>query len=332
MKLTNIKTLSIIIIGGILISVLVIIIIIRKNEKNLDSPISQTSFSSSFPSLTKEGLSLTGVTKWVENEKYFLFEVDNAVQLEKVKQLAGEKGYKLIYSKEGSIYNWKVKDRQIIYDLSTNILTIFGNDVLAINSSESVTAETFSKLVNKQFNLNLKYELFQTSDGSNGEKVYYLKRLLDEKNLVEMDNPNQQTDLIALKNGKVIYAKLLLTQFVKTEKIVPLLSKTDLEKYINQPTYPKAIIPNLEILSNEPEYKQMAYSEKEWNKIYRSFGNCEVDKISVVYLFKMMSQEYLTPVFRLEGQCKIVFKEKDFFVPSIWYVNAITPELISTEK
>lgn len=331
MKIKNIRNLGIIALGGILIAIIMVFLLTRQKEEELDSIISQESISQSITSLSNQELSLQGISKWVENEKYYLFEVDNTVQLEKVKQLAEEKDYKLVNTKEGFSYKWEDNGKQIIYDLSTNILTIVGEDILTFNTKDSFTSESFSQLVSKYFDLNWKYELFHTEKGFNGETVYYLKRFIDEKILIEIDNPKQQTDHIALKNGKVIYAKLLLAKFVNTNKITPLVSQAELNTYINQPEYSKSITPDLDILNKEPGYIEIAYVQAEWDKIYRSISNCEADNISVVYLYKKMSQQYLTPVFHIEAQCEIAFKEKEFFVPAVWFVNAIEPSLIISD-
>jgi len=305
-----------------------IFILSKKKEKDyLATPIEQTTLSKS----AKKVL-FNNQTKWSVDSNYYLWEVKKDVKLEKIKEIANAKNFQLKYSKEGYTYQWEKNSDKIIYNLSTNILTILGSDIITLEDLSSVTSETFSSIASKYFNSDWDYEIFETEKREKGETVYFAKRIIDKRNRIEIGSHKHQTDYIAIKNDQIVYARFLLAEFGNTKQIVPLLPQKELEKYVNQDKYPKSVYPKTDVLNNDPVFEDIEYVTNEYNKVLGSINNCQVENTNIVYLYQNISQKYLTPVYRLDTICQMTYKDNSYFVPSIWYVNAIEPNLIISEE
>ncbi|MGI6484115.1 MAG: hypothetical protein ACOX0R_00615 [Candidatus Dojkabacteria bacterium] len=318
-----------IIIIGIILIILVIGVVIflflnnKRKENYVITPIHQTSLSS-----TDKEISLKDY-KIVEDERKFsLWEVRNDLELTKIKEIANDSGLELNFESDGYFYQWIKGEKFMTYNLETNTLIISGEDIIKVESSD-LSNSIFSQLINQYFGFDWKYEVFETIKVGDNVTKYYAKRYIGE-NLMEKDYWDNQTDNIVVKDGKIISANLLLTQFTNTNKIIPLISQKELSKVINQSEYPKTNYFDFGVLWKEPNHEEMLYVSEEWEKIKKSVRDCKADKISIVYLYKDMSQKYLTPVYKIEAQCNMTYKGNDYFIPSTWYANAVNPELILT--
>lgn len=327
----NIKNKKIALYVAIILLFVAIVTIIILNTKNknqyLSEPVPQKALSTSTKSV-----SIKDLAKWVDNEKNFLWEVKDDIQLEKVKQISEENGLKLIRSDESRVYHWLKNPKQIVYNISANILTVTGSDLLSVTDLTEVNSQTFNELFKKYFGLDFSFEVFKQEQRDTGETVYYAKRYIDEDSMIEIGSYMNQTDYIAVKGGKIVYAKLLLAEFSNTDKIVPLISRAQLDEFVNQTDYPKDFYPKMDALNGDPVFEAIEYIDSEYKKLLNSLNNCQTEDIQVVYLYKNMSQKYLTPVYKLNVLCSAEYKEKKYTIPGIMYLNAISPELISTEK
>lgn len=311
-----------------MVAIVAVIILNTKNKNQyVTEPIPQNAISTS-----NKNVSLKNLAKWVENEENYLWEVKNDIQLEKVTQIAEDNGLKLIRSDEGTVYHWAKSPKQIVYNLSANILTVTGSDLLLVDDLTNVNSQTFSELFKKYFGLDFLFEVFQNEQRDSGETVYYAKRYIDESGMIEIGSFLNQTDYIAVEGGKIVYAKLLLAEFMNTNKILPLISRAQLEEFVNQIDYPKDFYPKMDVLNGDPIFEAIEYVDSEYKKLLSSINNCQSEEIQVVYLYKNMSQKYLTPAYKLNVLCSAEYEEKQYSIPGVMYVNAIRPELISTEK
>lgn len=312
----------------IVIVAILILLLFRKNkDEYITTPIHQTSISTS----TKKVL-FEKVNNIQKEDEYYLWEIKNSLQLEKLKKLANDNGLELIYSREGITYQWEKNQKQIIYNLVNNTVTIIGENIISSDDLSSISSSTFSDIAKRYFDLDWRYEVFQTEKRDAGETVYYAKRILDNKNLIEMGGHNHQTDYLAVKNNRIVHAKLLLADFINTGKRVPLISQKELDIYANQKNYPKDFYPQTDILNNDPVFEEIEYVEEEYKKLLDSINNCQTENIKIVYLYKNMAQEYLTPVYALDSQCQAQYKDKQYFIPAVIYLNAIDPNLIIAEE
>lgn len=310
-----------------MVAIVAVIILNTKNKNQyVTEPIPQNAISTS-----NKNVSLKNLAKWVENEENYLWEVKNDIQLEKVTQIAEDNGLKLIRSDEGTVYHWTKSPKQIVYNLSANILTVTGSDLLLIDDLTNVNSQTFSELFKKYFGLDFLFEVFHNEQRDSGETVYYAKRYIDESGMIEIGSFMNQTDYIAVEGGKIVYAKLLLAEFMNTNKILPLISRAQLEEFVNQIDYPKDFYPKMDVLNGDPIFEAIEYVDSEYKKLLNSINNCQSEEIQVVYLYKNMSQKYLTPVFKLNVLCSAEYKEKQYSILGVMYVNAIEPSLIISD-
>ena len=216
----NKKNIWILVIIIVVIAIsLVIYFFTRGEDKYPDQPIEQKS-------LTSSDLNI-GVNKFVEpkDSKYFLWTVSNSVKLNSVQKMIQSlsSNFELVNSEEGAYYNWKNGTDEILYDTLKNYLLFNHSEGILMDEAE-INANSFSKFVKRFFDVDWKYNVFKNEKGSNGETIYYAKRILEENINIEVREHNQQTDYLAMKDGKVIYGKLLLTEFEKTYIQLPLIT------------------------------------------------------------------------------------------------------------
>lgn len=314
-----------IIIGLIVIvpTILLIIFLLSSKEGKYPSePIWQKSLVSD-----NQNIELSD-TEIDSNQEYFLWEISESVKLDAVKDMVNSLGdsFKLDEYQEGIFYLWKSGEDSVFFDLDKNYLLFEYSKGIEINEAE-IGDRAFGRFVNGYFNSNWNYKVFKTDKGSNGETIYYAKRVLFGDTLVEVREHHQQTDYLALKDGKVMYGKILLTDFVKTDVKVPLISKEDLTKYLNLPNYPKETYPQYSGLGSSL-LEEIDYLSATFEEVGDSLSECKSTSSSLIYYYKSFNQELLTPVYKLELQCKIMYKEEEYSVPAISYVNAIHPDYV----
>lgn len=327
----NKKGILILIIFIILFTVIGLILLFsnrRKGTKTLNEPIKQEVLNTA--SNKKVVVKVEGVRS--KEQVFNLWKVSNKVKLEDVRNIANGLGLKQGISEEASFYNWGSGNKKINYNVITNTLFILGDNILTLDSLNDVNASTFSDLVKKYFNYEWDYDMFYSDKLKSGETVYYARRYLFQDIRIEIDSHNQQTDYIAVKDGKILYAKLLLTEFVDSNILLPIISHGELANYINQPKYPKSIYIKRDIFNNDPVFESMEYIPSEYEAFNNSVNDCKSDNISLVYLYKNMNQGNLTPVYKIESVCSATYKNKSYSVPAVVYTNAINPNYVISNK
>jgi len=317
----NILILVIIIVVVIVIS-LVIYFFTKGENKYPDQPIEQKS-------LTSSDLNI-GVNKFVEpkDSKYFLWTVSNSVKLNSVQKMVQSlsSNFELVDSEEGVYYNWKNGTDEILYDTLKNYLLFNHSEGILMDEAE-INANVFSKFVKNFFDVDWQYNVFKNEKGSNGETIYYAKRILEENINIEVREHNQQTDYLAMKNGKIIYGKLLLTEFEKTDIQLPLITSQQLIQYINADEYPKEIYPQLNAL-RDSLLKEIDYLSEDLEEVLNTLKNCESTSSDLIYYYKSFDQKYLTPVYKLDALCEVSYEDEVYSIPAIAYVNAIDPQYV----
>jgi hypothetical protein len=311
-----------IIIFFLLLSVLLFILLRNGGTKYPEQPIKQDSILQ-----TEDEIDLGSTT--IDNQgEYFLWQISNQVKLEAVQDMVASLGteFTLEDSQDGVFYKWSSDDDQIFYDITKNFLLFQYSEGIQFDSVE-LTDTTFSTFVNKYFKEDWKYKIFETEKGTNGETIYYAKRILSDDIYVESREHNQQTDYLALKDGKIVYGKILLTKFTTTDIQLPLISQEQLNTYLNLKEYPKEIYPQYSALEDSL-LSQIDYLSDEFEELAETMANCKSTSSEVVYLYKSFDQELLTPVYKLDAQCELTYEEKQDSVPAIAYVNAIDPEYV----
>jgi hypothetical protein len=189
-------------------------------------------------------------------------------------------------------------------------------------SEVELTKHSFNRFVKKYFGEDWNYILFDKEKRSGGEIVYYAKRLINDSDTIEMREHKGQTDYLALKDGKIVYGKLMLTVFGQSGYKVPLVSQDNLRSYLLQDNYPKEIYPRFDLMSgsllSEVDYLSPAFME-----VAESVDNCTAREVSIIYYYKSFQQGLLTPVYKLSLDCDISYKKQVYSIPTTAYVSAI---------
>jgi len=317
-----------IIIGSVvifLIIVVVLLIVLFQNRlKYPEEPISQQSLSKDTKSIS------LGATKIETGGDYQLFQLSNDTKYSYANDLARILDLKLSTSEEGEYYNWSNSNGSIMYDISKNVFIFELTNGIEWGDAE-LTETSFNRFFKTYFGEDWKYKIVGSEKRSGGETVYYANRYINGDNIVEMREHNQQTDMLALKDGKIVSGKLLLTIFTPMDYKVPLISEDSLRTGIKEATYQKEIYPQFSSLQDNILQK-VNYLSTDFEEIADSLDNCSSSNSSVVYYYKSFDQLLLTPVYKLTLQCDIVYDKVIYSVPAIAYVNAIDSQYLSVPE
>ena len=315
---------SILVVALLLLSTIAIYNLFLKETSNYpEDPVEQKSLTPSDGRIDTAGMIVDG------DVEQYIWQISNQVKLDLVREMVDSLngGFKIIDSEEGEYYQWSNGRDEILFDISKNYLLFQYTEGITFNEAE-ITNNSFSNFVNQYYKEGWKYDVFKSEKSPGGEIVYYAKRLLTEDLVVEAREHYQQTDYLALKNGKIVYGKLLLANFIQTDILVPLVDTGSLSKYLNLPEYPKEIYPQYGALSGTVLDK-VDYLSEEFEEIAESLDNCKAITSKVIYLYKSFDQDLLTPVFRMDVECEITYDNQAYSVPAVAYINAIDPEYVT---
>lgn len=316
----NKKTIIIIvsIIIFLLLGIALYFIFANKEKEIISGPVHQPSIPT-----TNTKVQINLGKSVVNRGNYEVFRVEPKFKLEIVKNLALNSGFKLVTSDEDVYYMWRRENDLISYDVISNKLAFSGNNIFTL---QTIDENLFSEMAKKYFEEDWQYNV-SSEEGKTGEITYIAYRKLGESLHVESRENKNETDKIVVENGKIISGSLTLTSFQGTGEYLPLLSKEELSKYINQSEYPKEILPSYETLNSVMD---LAYKQG-YEDIYKTLENCSVDKISIVYYYKNITQEVLTPVYKAISICQVEYEKKKYEIPATIFVSAIEPSHILTD-
>lgn len=284
-------------------------------------PVEQTSLYSTTQKINFKN-------KDLESTDYPLLGVSNTVDLKDVEAFALQLDPKMkqTASVVGKFYKWDNKENYVIYELEQNTVLFSLSNGISWDEAD-ISNYTFKSFLKKYLGKDWEYKIALNTKDYDGFTVYYANRIFN-KYIIKTNEYNGETDSLAFKNGKIMHGKILVTEFLNTEKTLLLLNANNLKKYINLDNYPKEIYPNYSALADSV-LKQVSYLSGEFEKITKSLTNCSGDMVEVVYLYKNFRQEWLTPVYKIDLQCEITYKDTKYTIPAIGYVNAVEPKYIS---
>lgn len=320
------KAILIVVIGVFVLALTVALYFVFKSQTNSypKEAIKQESLNSATETIA------LGDTK-IEASDGYLYTVSKTVMLEEVRAFVKSISPKSISTIEetGIYYEWKYGDDYVIYELDQNTV-IFSFEKGITWNEAGINGYSFTQFVKNYFGKNWIYSTPISDKQSKGEIVYYTKRIVEGLD-VEMISNRESTDYLAIKDSKIVYGKILLTDFVKVEGKLPLISSADLNTYVNLSSYPKEIHPNYAPIQ-ATVLESVDYKSDDFDKIIKTISNCKSSSSDIIYLYKSLNQGNLTPVYKLDLQCEITYKEVAYTIPAIGYVNAIDPKYISTAE
>lgn len=308
---------------AIAISIAVYFIIKNQNKNTADNLVQQDSLSTS-----NQKIALGNTT--VEDTNANVFSISTSTSLSKVQDFVQrvDPKMKAVTQEEGDYYRWENGDDYVIYELDQNYLLFNIKSGLEWNEV-SLNNYSFSQFTNQYFNKSWTYTFVDNKKMPTGETVYYAKRSIDGIDM-ETTLDKQETDYLAMKNGKLVYGKILLVEIEASEKNVPLISEENLKSSINSSIYPKEIYPQFGAIQSMV-LAGVDYKSDEFANIVNTLSSCESSSARLVYLYKSMDQKTLTPVYKLDLTCTIEYENTNYDVPAIGYINAIDPQYVSSE-
>ncbi|KKQ12032.1 MAG: hypothetical protein US24_C0006G0005 [candidate division WS6 bacterium GW2011_GWC2_36_7] len=318
------KRILIIVIGIFVIALVVTLYFVYKSQT---SPYPKEAIPQDSLNSTTETIDL-GNTE-IEASNGYLYSVSKTVMLDKVIEFAKSISPKAVQTinEKGSYYEWRNGEDYVIYELEQNTVIFAIKQGITWNEA-SINGYSFTQFVNNYFGKNWTYSISTSAKQPTGETIYYAKRTIEDLN-VEMVLNNQSTDYLATKDGKIVYGKILLSELTKVGEKLPLISSSDLDKYVNLSSYPKEIYPNYGPLQTTI-LNSVDYKSEDFDTIAKTLTNCKSNSSSIIYLYKSLNQGNLTPVYKLDLQCELTYKDTVYTIPAIGYVNAIDPQYIST--
>ena len=329
MKKLNKKQIFILVtLGLLLILFIVLFICFFDSNKNRypSEPIAQNSLGNN----SELNIDIGNIENSKDTE-YKLFEVSNKIELEKIEKIISEldSSLELVNSKEGEYYYWNNSGSSTYfqYSILTNTLTFSIEKGINWDEAE-LTGNSFDIFMNEYFDKDWDYELTNTLSFNDTSTIFYAKRKIYEKLLIETGEIYNETDYLMLENGKIVAGRLLLTTFTDTQEYVPIVNLETLKTFINSEAYPKSVYFNpsktAEILSIEDQYLN-----EDIINIQNDINNCNASEIDLVYLYKSFEQQYLTPVYKIALDCNVEYNDETYSVPATSFVNAIEPNYIS---
>lgn len=320
------KNILLVIIGVFIVALVLTLYFVIKAQNNpyIKEAIPQESLG-----LERRAIVLSNTE--IESSDGVLYTVSSSVVLDKVEAFVLSLDSKLKQTEiiEGSYYEWMNGDNYVIYDLGDNSLTFGIKEGMVWNEAD-ITNYSFAQFVERYFDKLWEYTISASKKMAGGETVYFANRGLGDYK-IEMISDYQSTDYLTMKNGKIVYGKFLLTEFIEETKKAPLIDSSNLSKYINATGYPKEIHPDFGSVRNTI-LSEIDYKDDEFETVIDTLTNCKSASASIVYLFKSLTQDYLTPVYKLDLQCEITYKDTMYTIPAVGYVNAIDPKYVSTSE
>ena len=204
------------------------------------------------------------------------------------------------------------------------------SDSVTFNLLKGISIErgngSFSKFFKEYLDTEYEFTSFQEKKNANGGITYYASRMINDIP-VQYGAGYEYTDILEFdKDGSLISAKLLLAQIDKYDVYLPLITKSELDKYINTSEYPKEHYVDSSVLA---DILNIYYLDDKWEKIEDTLKDCKAQSSDLIFLYKTSNQGYLLPVFKISANCTVSNEGNDYTVPATFYVNAADPKYVT---
>jgi len=337
------KKLILILVGIIVIGLIVLMVIILKDNDTEGGEIKTPDFLLETSIQQKDDLIISKMEDIPRlspsSSIYYVEDITNVSAVEKFINNLGF-DYKRNKAVVENHFSWGDEDSTAYFNYFTE------TNVLSINIRQSVkaviplTRDNAEEIVNRYLNgagLDYEYKMLKIESLENSTNVY-LSRMLGEYS-IEMNNQYGATDsLIFSERGELIYAELLFAKFTnKMDYKIPLIDTRDLLTVINDAKYPKEIrVDDVNFLDEEVvELKEPSQIEGEYgdtaSMVIGTVQDCNPTEISLIYYYSGTRGGYILPTYKLTCISKATYEGIEYFIPSVVYTNAISPEYISAE-
>lgn len=221
-----------------------------------------------------------------------------------------------------SYIEWSDGENEFTYDSVSDSVTFQLKREISVDRGE----QSFIKVFEKYLGLTYEFKLVGEKKDSDGGITYYGARLLDGIE-IEYGAEYEYSDILKFdKKGNLVSGQLLLAQIDKYDVYLPLISKNELNKYINTKGYPKEQYANTEILA---DILNLNYLDEKWQDIEDSLKDCKAQSSELIFMYKTSNQGYLLPVYKIASNCTVTNENQEYTVPVIFYVNAADPRYVT---
>ena len=256
-----------------------------------------------------------------------VYTIKNTFYEKKIKNMIDESGLNLTKSDMSDInyIEWEGDGNRFTYNSISNTFTFELAEPIYLGSEDQAFKEVFLKYFEKDYEFNISKREVVNSNLTN----YYSRRIVSDIPL-ERGYGYEYSDILRFdKSGDVSGGSLLLADIEIQETNLPIMSTFNLIKYVNQDDYPKE---SYVYASQIIDTVDISYLDPRWQEIHESASNCTSNNIELIYLYKSVNQEFLYPSFKVSATCEVLFEEDSYFVPAIFYLNAIDPEYVKTNQ
>lgn len=322
LKITKQNAILILVIFTLIFATIITIFILNLNKKTYPSEPIQVK---NIGTIDTE-LDLKETTLQTELKELPLYALDNKVHITQSETIIENMGFNLTREDiiENSYIVWSDGKNQFIYESITDTLSFTLTSRVSITKGE----QAFEKIFNQYLGYKYEFKINEEDKYTEGSSLY-ASRLINGIP-VEQSNGFEYSDILKFDtNDNLVAGYLWLSEPVDTELYLPLISDTDLKKYVNLNEFPKERFVDTSVLVSVLD--KTHYLDEVWLEIDSTTRDCIAESSELIYLYKNSNQQTLLPVYKYYSNCKVEYEENEYTVPSIFYLSATDPRFITVE-
>ena len=221
-----------------------------------------------------------------------------------------------------SYIEWSDKENTFTYDAVTDSVSFQLTKRITLERGE----ESFAHAFKKYLDLDYEFKLIKEKRNSDGGITYYGARLLEDVP-VQYGAGYEYSDILQFDSqGNLIAGQMLLAEIKKYDIYLPLISRSELDKYINTKEYPKENYTDSSVLVDT---LKLDYLNDQWEEIEDTLEGCIAQDSELLFMYKTSNQGYLLPVYKISSNCTVKYEKQEYTVPALFYVNAADPRYIT---
>ncbi len=315
------KTALIILVAFVLTSLVVLTIVLYSNftKKYPKEPIQIENFGS-----TEQTINISSLNLETEIKDLPIYSIKPKVHILLVEQMIEKMGLSLKKNEivPESYIEWSDGENIFTYDSQADSVTFELTRRISLERGEN----SFASLFEKYLGLNYKFRLINEKRNLDEGITYYASRLQADIPL-QYAGGNEYSDILKFdKHGNLVSGLLLLAEIEEYDLYLPLISKNDLEKYINTSVYPKEYYLDTSILVDT---LNLHYLDDEWENIEKTVNNCIAQESEIIFMYRSSTKGYLLPVFKISSRCTVTSNNQEYMTPAFFYVSAVDPKYVT---
>lgn len=232
----------------------------------------------------------------------------------------------------GILYEWSNKDGDLVqYDVKTQTMSLVMQNRIEVFPELGVASDSqlmglLTDFIHKYVDNSYEYKEVNVVKLGNGYKIEG-RRLV---NGVALQTPglSKYHDYIELDNQyNLKLARVVLVELESeiADKI-KLIKPNELGSVVSRDAYPKEFNQDFPQGLDIDKGKSDDSNQDNLGVEIPKVSNITVESMEVVYLFSNVDQQFLVPVYRLEGKSRVVIAGREFELNSVVHASAIDPD------